>query len=48
MNPDRSGQEVGGPNGTVLVQLLPRVSEEFVVVIDVRKGKSGRSEGTLL
>jgi hypothetical protein len=38
---------VGDPNGTEVQQLL-RESEEFVVVHDVRKGKSERSEGTLL
>ena len=39
---------VGNTNITGNVHLLMRELDEFVVVHDVRKGKSGRSEGTLL
>lgn len=38
---------VGDPN-KVQVQALLRESDMLVVVFDVRKGKSGRSEGALL
>jgi hypothetical protein len=48
MNPDRSGQAVGGPNGTVLVQPLPRESDMPVVVMITGKVKTVVAKGALL